>query len=151
MVDVSIKSLADELGFSVKKLIIFFCKLGFLKNINDSITKEEKICLLNYLKKENNSFQEPLTLQRKIRSVLNVLGNGGKNKVIPIEIRKKRTYFKEHIDSKKNNKKTVNINIKDKDDNSINTRDKTITIIKKNTAGLNDKKTCNVIEKKNRH
>ena len=94
MVDVSIQSLAQELGYSVNKLIIYFQKLGVLKNINDVITQQEKIDLLNYLQKKT------LILQRKVRSVLNISNNKGKNKFIKVEIRKKHTYFKNNVENK---------------------------------------------------
>jgi len=143
MVDVSIKSLANELGYSVNKLIFYFFKLGVLKNINDVITQKEKIDLLNYLKKET------LIVQRKMRSVLNVANNKGKNKAIKIEIRKKHTYFKNNIDNKTTifNKNKIDVNAGNTNKN-FNNQETFITNVKKNiSASINQKRSP--VNKKN--
>lgn len=152
MIDVSLKLLAKELNISIKKIIDTFHKIGVLKDINNLVTKEERKVLLKYLFKEKNVFQESLTLQRKIRSVLNVSSIGGKNKLVKIEIRKKHTYFKNNLGKEKilTNKIKMNEIKKEKESLIIKSRKQsTINIKIEDQKKLMNKKIREVINKKN--
>ncbi|WMY97002.1 MAG: translation initiation factor IF-2 [Arsenophonus sp.] len=92
----TVKSLATEIQTSVEWLIEKFAFAGIKKTENDAVTQKEKEHLLAYLNHEDGTISSQtgkLILQRKTRSKLNILGIGGKNKSVNIEVRKKRTYL----------------------------------------------------------
>ncbi|WP_367680277.1 translation initiation factor IF-2 [Candidatus Fukatsuia anoeciicola] len=93
MTDITIKSLAIEIQTPVERLVAHFIAAGINKFKTDSVTQQEKETLLAYLKREHGSVPNKLTLQRKIRSTVNIPSIGGKNKSVQIEVRKKRTYI----------------------------------------------------------
>jgi len=93
MTDVTIKLLAAEISTSVDRLIQQFAEAGLKKSETSSVTQQEKEILLAHLKHEPGQVPNKLTLQRKIRSTLNVPSSGGKSKSVQIEIRRKRTYI----------------------------------------------------------
>ncbi|AMA65178.1 Translation initiation factor IF-2 [Candidatus Arsenophonus lipoptenae] len=96
MVDETVKSLAAGIQTSVERLVQQFANAGIKKTENDSVTHNEKKTLLEYLNREDgttNNHTGKLTLQRKTRSILNVLSTSGKSKSVNIEVRKKRTYI----------------------------------------------------------
>ncbi|VFP82158.1 translation initiation factor IF-2 [Candidatus Erwinia haradaeae] len=90
--DVTIKSLAIEIQTSIERLVQKFADAGMQKTETDFVNQNEKEALLAHLNCNHDSGLGKLTLQRKTRSTLNVLGTGGKRKSVQIEIRKKRTY-----------------------------------------------------------
>ncbi|VFP88563.1 Translation initiation factor IF-2 [Candidatus Erwinia haradaeae] len=90
--DVTIKSLAVEIQTSTERLVQKFADAGIKKSETDFVNQHEKEVLLAHLNRDHASRSSKLTLQRKTRSTLNVLGTGGKRKSVQIEIRKKRTY-----------------------------------------------------------
>ncbi|HHB8559999.1 TPA: translation initiation factor IF-2 [Klebsiella pneumoniae] len=94
MTDVTIKALASEIQTSVDRLIQQFADAGIRKSADDSVTSQEKQTLLTHLNREHGSAPDKLTLQRKMRSTLNIPGTGGKSKSVQIEVRKKRTFVK---------------------------------------------------------
>ncbi len=95
MTDVTVKSLAAEIQTPVDRLVQQFADAGIRKSENDAVTQQEKETLLSHLNREHGQTgSSQLTLQRKTRSTLNILGIGGKSKSVQIEVRKKRTYVK---------------------------------------------------------
>ncbi|HEM7856830.1 TPA: translation initiation factor IF-2 [Citrobacter koseri] len=94
MTDVTVKALAAEIQTSVDRLVQQFADAGIPKSADDSVSAQEKQTLLAHLNRENGSGPDKLTLQRKTRSTLNILGTGGKSKSVQIEVRKKRTFVK---------------------------------------------------------
>ncbi len=94
MTDETVKSLAEEIQTPVERLVQQFADAGIKKTVSDSVSQKEKETLLAWLNRDKESTSQPekLTLQRKVRSTLSVLGTGGKNKSVAIEVRKKRTY-----------------------------------------------------------
>lgn len=93
MTDVTIKLLASEISTSVDRLILQFANAGLKKSETSSVTQQEKEILLAYLKNELGKESNKLTLQRKIRSTLNITSSGGRSKSVQIEIRRKKTYM----------------------------------------------------------
>lgn len=93
MKKVSIETLAQEVNMSVDVLLKQFSEAGIKKTASDSVSVEEKQQLEVYLNKGHKE-SAPLTVQRKVRSTLNVQSSTGKNKTVQIEVRKKRTIVK---------------------------------------------------------
>ncbi|VFP83278.1 Translation initiation factor IF-2 [Candidatus Erwinia haradaeae] len=92
--DVTIKSLATEIEIPTERLVQQFAAAGIRKSATDVVSQNEKEILLAYLNRDRGSRSSKLTLQRKTRSTLSILGTGGKSKSVQIEVRKKRTYIK---------------------------------------------------------
>lgn len=90
MTKVAIQALAAEINIPVERLLQQFADAGIKKSASDMVSQDEKETLLAHL----NPQQAPtkLTLQRKKHTTLNVQSNGGKNKEVKIEVRKKRTF-----------------------------------------------------------
>ncbi|CAH0532713.1 Translation initiation factor IF-2 [Vibrio stylophorae] len=104
MSDVTVKTLAEEIGTPVERLVQQFEDAGMKKSQGAAVSPEEKAALLTHLKKEHGEAgaqpdQAPtrLTLQRKTRSTLSIAGTGGKSKDVQVEVRKKRTYVKRSV------------------------------------------------------
>ncbi|MCW5196681.1 translation initiation factor IF-2 [Buchnera aphidicola (Pemphigus obesinymphae)] len=144
MADVNLKLLSKELNISVKKIIDTFYKLGILKNVCDVITPQEKTVLLRFLCEKKDIFQESLTLQRKIRSFLNVSSIGGKNKLVKIEIRKNHTYFKNNVGKDRSLNDKTNLNYIEKEKEFLVIKSK-----KKSLIHINQKSKKELINKKN--
>lgn len=93
MAQVTIKKFAETLNLSVEKLLTQLADSGVKgKKAEDSITEEEKLTLLGYLKSLHGETAEApnkVTLRRKQTQTL----SAGKRKV-NVEVRKKRTYVK---------------------------------------------------------
>ncbi|VFP88336.1 translation initiation factor IF-2 [Candidatus Erwinia haradaeae] len=97
--DVTIKLLAEEIQMPVERLVQKFSDAGIKKSIHDSVSQREKEMLLAYLNHDYNERSGKLTLQRKTRSTLSILGTGGKSKSVHVEVRKKRIYTKSVLSS----------------------------------------------------
>jgi len=99
MAEVTIKQLADVVGVSVERLVTQMREAGVQgKDTESSVTDEERLQLLAYLKRshgEEAEVGEPkkITLKRKTTSTLKV-GGGASRKTVNVEVRKKRTYVK---------------------------------------------------------
>lgn len=98
MTERTVKTLSEEIGTPVDRLLEQLADAGIKKASDDTVTESEKHQLLAHLKKEHGDISgdsEPtrLTLQRKTRSTLSVSA-GGKSKNVQVEVRKKRTYVK---------------------------------------------------------
>ena len=99
MTQLTVKTLGEEIGTPVDRLIEQLADAGINKSGSDAISEDEKQQLLTHLKKEHGdtsgeSAPTRLTLQRKTRSTLSVNAGGGKSKDVQVEVRKKRTYVK---------------------------------------------------------
>lgn len=98
MTQLTVKSLSEEIGTPIDRLLEQLADAGMTKSGTDSVTEDEKQKLLSHLRKEHGeaTAAEPtrLTLQRKTRSTLSVNAGGGKSKNVQVEVRKKRTYVK---------------------------------------------------------
>ncbi|MFA0414229.1 translation initiation factor IF-2 [Vibrio renipiscarius] len=99
MTQLTVKTLGEEIGTPVDRLIEQLADAGMNKSGSDAISEDEKQQLLSHLKKEHgdesgDSAPTRLTLQRKTRSTLSVNAGGGKSKDVQVEVRKKRTYVK---------------------------------------------------------
>lgn len=108
MPGVSVKQLANVLGVTVERLLSQFNKAGMeMENENSTVSDDQKVQLLNFLRDSHGSdtqqgTSEPkkITLRRKSVSELRlpVSGTGraaqGKTKTVSVEVRKKRTYVK---------------------------------------------------------
>lgn len=94
MPDISLKVLSHEIKIEINKLIEALSKIGIKKHDDDTISLFEKKVLLKYLESKKQYSSNTLIVQRKTHSVLNISTIGGKNKTVPVEIRKKKTYIK---------------------------------------------------------
>lgn len=93
--EVTVKSLAQEINTPVERLLQQFAEAGIKKNESDNVSEKEKETLLAYLNRDHEGGSSgKLTLKRKKRSTLNVPGTGGKNKEVKIEVRTKKTIVK---------------------------------------------------------
>lgn len=97
MANLTVESLAKEVGKPVERLLEQFALAGIKKLSTDVVTETEKQTLLNFLTKQHggqNSIADKMVLQRKKKSTLNVVSGSGKHKSVQVEVRKKRTYVK---------------------------------------------------------
>jgi translation initiation factor IF-2 len=102
MSEVTVKTLADEIGTPIDRLLQQFADAGISKKAEESVSQGEKQSLLDHLKKTSgrevsDAAPSRLTLQRKTRSTLSVAAAGGKSKSVQVEVRKKRTYVKRSV------------------------------------------------------
>lgn len=101
MADVNVTQFAEVVGISVERLLEQLNEAGVkIESADNTITDEEKMTLLNFLKgKHESKVSEPkkITLNRKSTSELKVTGTHGKNKSVTVEVRKKRTYVKRSV------------------------------------------------------
>ena len=92
-----IKSFAEKLSLSPEKLLSQLDKAGIKgKAEKDSLSDDEKMSLLNYLKGlhgESTEAPKKVTLNRKKVQKLNLSSSAGK-RTVNVEVRKKRTYVK---------------------------------------------------------
>lgn len=97
MSQVSIKQFAETLNLSVERLLSQLEKAGVSgKKASDSLSEEEKMTLLGYLKGlhgDSADAPEKVTLKRKKVQTLNLSSGSGK-RTVNVEVRKKRTYVK---------------------------------------------------------
>ena len=101
MADVTVEQLAAVVGAPVERLLQQMKDAGLAKGSGkESVSDNEKRQLLAHLKQvhgDAGKSAEPakITLQRKIVEQVKVANpNSGKNKVVSVEVRKKRTYEK---------------------------------------------------------
>ncbi len=95
MSEYTVKSLADEIGAPLERVIDQLAEAGFKKSQNDNVSLDEKQALLELLSGQHGGEATPkkMTLQRKTKSTLKV-GSGDKGRTVAVETRKKRTYVK---------------------------------------------------------
>ncbi|MTI15089.1 translation initiation factor IF-2 [Sansalvadorimonas verongulae] len=105
MADVTVSQLAEVVGAPVERLLKQMSDAGLPHKKGDqAVSDKEKAALLAHLRRNNSGTvsaadlpadAEPkqVTLKRKTVSQMKVAG-GGKNKIVNVEVRKKRTYVK---------------------------------------------------------
>ena len=108
MADVTVEQLAAVVGAPVERLLQQMKDAGLTKNSGkESVSDAEKQQLLAHLKQAHGDAgtgSEPtkITLKRKTVSRMKVSGgSAGKNKVVNVEVRKKRTYVKRDAEEQK--------------------------------------------------
>ena len=117
MADVTVEQLAAVVGAPVERLLQQMKDAGVSKsNGKESVSDSEKKQLLAHLKRvhgdagkgNGSDGAEPtrITLKRKTVSKMKVSGNSGKNKVVNVEVRKKRTYEKREEEKPKDDRKS---------------------------------------------
>ena len=103
MADVTVEQLAAVVGAPVERLLQQMKDAGLAKSkATESVSDAEKRQLLAHLKRvhgdagKGGEGVEParITLKRKTVSKMKVSGSSGRNKVVNVEVRKKRTYEK---------------------------------------------------------
>ncbi|XRX42785.1 MAG: translation initiation factor IF-2 [Buchnera aphidicola (Eriosoma harunire)] len=95
---VNLQLLADEINISMDQLLHKLADIGIIKTKHDVLTNDEKKMLFESLYKNPNSNVKTFVLQRKRCSTLNFSTINGKNKSIPVEVRKKHIYLKNDIE-----------------------------------------------------
>ncbi len=100
MADVTVAQLAEVVGAPVERLLQQMKDAGLShKEPGETVSDHEKAALLAYLKQAHGEaprVAEPskITLKRKTVSQMKVAGGSGKNKIVNVEVRKKRTFVK---------------------------------------------------------
>ena len=108
MSEVTVQQLAENLKIPVEKLLSQLDGAGIsVSGADDTITDDEKLELLSYLRERKGKAEEAaegprkVTLKRKLRTELKVPASGGGRgrgapaaKTVTVEVRKKRTYVK---------------------------------------------------------
>ncbi len=106
MADVTVSQLAEVVGAPVERLLKQMNDAGLShKKPDQPVSDSEKAALLAYLRRAHSGDTsapaqpveaEPkqVTLKRKTVSQMKVSGGSGKNKIVNVEVRKKRTYVK---------------------------------------------------------
>ncbi|CAA3704549.1 translation initiation factor IF-2 [Candidatus Portiera aleyrodidarum] len=109
MVEITVKDFAIKIGCDIKRLLNYLKSAGLEHTNEDNLlTEKDKQILLNYLNYQQGI--NKITLTRKINSKLHM-----ENKLIDIQIRKKKTFFKINTEKleinkilqKKDNKKSL--------------------------------------------
>ncbi|BAC24372.1 infB [Wigglesworthia glossinidia endosymbiont of Glossina brevipalpis] len=90
MKNVTIKSFSEEIKIPINKLIQKFADAGITKTNIDYVSLEEKKILLSYINSHHVNLPKNLSLQKKTKSKLNISSLNGKNKIVKIEVRKKK-------------------------------------------------------------
>ncbi len=99
MADVTVKQLAQIVGFPVDRLLNQLQEAGLsLSDENDTVNEEQKKVLLNHLKQKSGGMERPaperITLKRKSVSQVPLGQDRHGGKKVNIEVRKKKTYVK---------------------------------------------------------
>ncbi|MCG6975433.1 MAG: translation initiation factor IF-2 [Acidiferrobacterales bacterium] len=100
MSDTSVKSFAEKIGVPAETLVRQLESAGIAaKGIDDSLTDEEKMTLLTFLRGDQT--EEPakkrITLKRKTTSEVKQKSRTGSSHTVQVEVRKKRTYVKRSV------------------------------------------------------
>ncbi|CAK0764795.1 Translation initiation factor IF-2 [Gammaproteobacteria bacterium] len=100
MAEVTVKQFAEVLSIPAERLLVQLGEAGLAKKTHDeTITEQEKIQLLAYLRRSHGEVAgtvgpQKITLKRKTVSEIRTTGAQGKAKTVSVEVRKKRTYIK---------------------------------------------------------
>ena len=107
MSDVTVKQFSEVVGVPVDRLLSQLSDAGLdMKDPDDTITDDEKMMLLEHLRKSHGKAEKlttttpkQVTLRRKTRTELKVGGTaqGRTGKTVNVEVRKKRTYVKRSV------------------------------------------------------
>ncbi len=110
MAEVTVEQLAAVVGAPVERLLQQMQDAGLPQtNGSQPVSDAEKQTLLAHLKRSRGNGggtteSGKITLKRKTVSKMKVSGNTGKNKVVNVEVRKKRTYEKRNEEESDRNK-----------------------------------------------
>ena len=97
MADVTVKNLAQSLNKPVEQLLEQFVAAGVeLKSFDDIVSDEEKMLLVQYLRKDRSENLDRVKLKRKSVSQLKATSRST-SKVVNVEVRKKRAYIKKKV------------------------------------------------------
>jgi len=97
MASTTIKGFAEQIGVEPSILLKQLESAGIEgKKTNDSLTDDEKLTLLTFLRKgqEEPGAKKKITLKRKTTSQVKQSTRGGPARTVQVEVRKKRTYVK---------------------------------------------------------
>ncbi len=97
MASITIKGFAEQIGVEPKTLLKQLESAGIeSKKVGDSLTDDEKLTLLTFLRKghEDTGAKKKITLKRKTTSQVKQSPRGGPARTVQVEVRKKRTYVK---------------------------------------------------------
>ncbi len=108
MSEVTVKQFAEVVGIPVERLIVQLGEAGLpVGKESDSISDEQKMQLLEHLRKRHGTDKEAttgktveeggpkkITLRRRTKSEIHVSTRQGRGKSVNVEVRKKRTYVK---------------------------------------------------------
>ena len=99
MAETTVKSLADQIGIPADKLLQQLVAAGIAdKNTDDSLTDDEKMSLLSYLRGSHgaaeDSGRKKITLKRKTTTQATQSTRGGQTRTVQVAVRKKRTFVK---------------------------------------------------------
>jgi translation initiation factor IF-2 len=104
MAEVTVRQFAEVVGISVDRLLDQLKEAGVsVSNADATISDEEKMELLGFLRNKHASEEkaatEPkkITLKRKSTSELKTTTSQGRAKAVTVEVRKKRTYVKRSV------------------------------------------------------
>ena len=104
MAEVTVKQFAEVVGISVDRLLEQLKEAGVsVTNADATISDDEKMTLLGFLRNKHTSEEktatEPkkITLKRKSTSELKTTNAQGRAKAVTVEVRKKRTYVKRSV------------------------------------------------------
>ena len=104
MAEVTVKQFAEVVGISVDRLLEQLKEAGVsVSGADASISDDEKMTLLGFLRNKHTSDEkaatEPkkITLKRKSTSELKTTNAQGRAKAVTVEVRKKRTYVKRSV------------------------------------------------------
>ena len=97
MASITIKGFAEQIGVEPTTLLKQLVSAGIEdKAVDDSLTDDEKLTLLTFLRKghEEEGAKKKITLKRKTTSQVKQSTRGGPARTVQVEVRKKRTYVK---------------------------------------------------------
>jgi len=104
MANVTVKQLASVVGIPVDRLLHQLGEAGVsIKDAEQTISGDEKVKLLDYLKNSHGAAStateapKKITLKRKSISKLKVSADARSAKTVKVEVRKKRTYAKRSV------------------------------------------------------
>jgi translation initiation factor IF-2 len=98
MAEKSVGQLAETLSVTVDRLLQQMQEAGLPQDTRDDmVTDDNQQELLAYLKRshgESDGAPKKITLKRRTTSTLKTPGGGGRGRIVPVEVRKKRTYVR---------------------------------------------------------
>ncbi len=104
MSQVTIRSFAEQIGIGTDRLIQQLADAGIDgKNTEDTLSEEEKVALLSYLRGDDKTVVKPTTkrnkisLKRKTEGEIKQTSRTGTSRTIHVEVRKRRTFVKREV------------------------------------------------------
>jgi translation initiation factor IF-2 len=96
MSQITIKEFADQIGVSPEKLLTQLAAAGLAdKQVEDTLTDEEKVTLLSHLRGgAEEAARKKITLKRKSTTQVTQSSRTGATRTVQVEVRKKRTFIK---------------------------------------------------------